>query len=80
MDGDRATLEFRFSERFGWCSVVDLLGVAGMDGMALSSLLGGRLRSPDEGCAMVVGREASESDRDLGECGIYSRCDEKGSA
>lgn len=45
----------------------DRLGVAGAVGRTLSSLLGGRLRSPVDGCDVVVGLEASDKDRDFGE-------------
>lgn len=45
----------------------DRLGVAGAVGRTLSSLLGGRLRSPVDGCEVIVGLEASDKDRDFGE-------------
>lgn len=65
MDGDAEVFVGRFNERLGcW---VDRLGVAGKVGRLLSSLLGGRLKSPVEGCVEDVGLEASDNDRDLGE-------------
>jgi hypothetical protein len=48
IEGDAEGFAERFNERFGWCRF-DLLGVAGRDGSTLSSLLGGRLKSPVAG-------------------------------
>ena len=47
-DGDTAGLEGKFSERFE-CDALDLRGVAGRAGIASSSLVGARLRSPVDG-------------------------------
>lgn len=47
-EGEDPVLGRRFNDRFDWC-VVERLGVAGNEGSALSSLLGGRLKSPVEG-------------------------------
>lgn len=48
IEGEAEPFNERFNERFGWCRF-DLLGVAGKDGITLSSLLGGRLKSPVAG-------------------------------
>lgn len=72
IEGDAEAFAERFNERFRWCAV-DLLGVAGKDGITLSSLLGGRLKSPVAGWAVDVGLETSDNDRDLGERDTDSR-------
>lgn len=72
IDGDADAFAERFNERFGWCRL-DLLGVAGRDGSTLSSLLGGRLKSPVAGWGVDVGLEASDKERDFGERGTDSR-------
>lgn len=66
--GEGDALEGRFKDKLGWWKV-ERFGVAGKVGRALSSLLGGRLKSPVDGCVsgLVVGLDASDRERDLGE-------------
>lgn len=66
MEGEANVLEGKFNDKPG-CWGDGRLGVAGKVGSALSSLLGGRLKSPVDGCAVCVGFVASDKDRDLGE-------------
>jgi hypothetical protein len=72
IEGEAEAFAERFKERFRWCAL-DLLGVAGKDGIMLSSLLGGRLKSPVTGWAVDVGLETSDNERDLGERDTLSR-------
>lgn len=66
MDGEADVLEDKFNDRVS-CGRFGRLGVAGKEGSALSSLLGGRLKSPVDGWFDSVGLEASDKDRDLGD-------------
>lgn len=66
MEGEAIVLEGRFNDKPG-CWADGRLGVAGKVGSALSSLLGGLLKSPVAGWAVCVGLAASDKDRDLGE-------------
>ena len=66
-------MDGKFSERFEW-DALDLRGVAGREGIASSSLLGARLRSPVDGWVEVVGLDASDKERDLGERDGSSWC------
>lgn len=71
-EGEAEAFAERFNERFRWCAF-DLLGVCGKDGIILSSLLGGRLKSPVAGWAVDVGLETSDNERDLGERDLGER-------
>lgn len=73
MEGEPTVLEGKFNDKpGGWRDV--RLGVAGKEGSAVSSLLGGRLKSPVDGWAVCVGLVASDKDRDLGERDSGSSC------
>ena len=61
IEGEADVFGGRLKDRF------DREGVAGSVGSALSSLLGGRLKSPVDGWVMDDGLEASDRERDLGE-------------
>jgi hypothetical protein len=72
IEGEAEAFAERFNERLRWWAF-DLLGVAGKDGIMLSSLLGGRVELPVAGWAVEVGLETSDKDRDLGERDTLSR-------